>query len=84
MLTMSNLHIRDGISTVQPPLSQAVGYIIVVLIGIIIALGMLFSYVNIVQSKADEAIVMMLVTKILKKTTGEDNKKTEMYNLALA
>lgn len=24
-------------------------------------------------------IVMMLVTKVLKKTTGEDNKKTEMY-----
>jgi hypothetical protein len=22
---------------------------------------------------------MMLVTKVLKKTTGEDNKKTEMY-----
>lgn len=27
---------------------------------------------------------MMLVTKILKKTTGEDNKKTEMYNPALS
>lgn len=23
---------------------------------------------------------MMLVTKVLKTTTGEDNKKTEMYN----
>lgn len=22
---------------------------------------------------------MMLITKVLKKTTGEDNKKTEMY-----
>jgi arginine exporter protein ArgO len=27
---------------------------------------------------------MMLVTKILKKTIGEDNKKTEMYNSALS
>ncbi len=25
---------------------------------------------------------MMLVTKVLKKTTGEDNKKTEMYDPA--
>ncbi len=24
-------------------------------------------------------IVMMVVTKVLKKTTGEDNKKTEMF-----
>lgn len=36
---MSNLQIRDGISTVQPPLSQAVGYVVVVVIGVIIALG---------------------------------------------
>jgi hypothetical protein len=26
---------------------------------------------------------MMLVTKVLKKTTGEDNKKTEMYAFTL-
>ncbi|KAL4993622.1 Sodium:solute symporter family-domain-containing protein [Aspergillus recurvatus] len=51
-------------TTVQPPLSQAVGYIVVVLIGAIIAL------------------VMMFVTKVLKKTTGEDNKKTEMFMTA--
>lgn len=25
---------------------------------------------------------MMLITKLLKKTTGEDNKKTEMYEKA--
>lgn len=37
---MSILYARDGVSSVQPPLSQAVGYIIVVLIGVIIALGM--------------------------------------------
>jgi hypothetical protein len=36
---MSNLQARNGISTVQPPLSQAVGYVVVVVIGLIIALG---------------------------------------------
>ncbi|KAF3389606.1 hypothetical protein F1880_004471 [Penicillium rolfsii] len=61
---MTGLHVHDGSFTVQPPLSQAVGYIVIVLIGIIIAL------------------VMMVVTKILKKTTGEDNKKTEMFMTA--
>ncbi|KAL4887667.1 Sodium:solute symporter family-domain-containing protein [Aspergillus karnatakaensis] len=63
---MFNKQPRQDVSTgtVQPPLSQAVGYIVVVLIGVIIAL------------------VMMLVTKVLKKTTGEDNKKTEMFMTA--
>ena len=40
---MSNLHTRDGVSTVQPPLSQAVGYVVVVVIGVIIALGEYFN-----------------------------------------
>ncbi|KAJ6126603.1 hypothetical protein N7523_002215 [Penicillium sp. IBT 18751x] len=61
---MANLLARNGISTVQPPLSQAVGYIVVVVIGLIIAL------------------VMMVITKVLKKTTGEDNEKTEMFMTA--
>lgn len=77
---MAKLHIRDDMSAVQPPLSQAVGYIVVVLIGIIIALGMISKYSSTHQSRVNKGIVMMLVTKILKKTTGEDNKKTEMYN----
>lgn len=38
---MSTLSARDGPSTVQPPLSQAVGYVVVVVIGAIIALGWL-------------------------------------------
>jgi hypothetical protein len=41
---MSSLHARDGISTVQPPLSQAVGYVVVVVIGVIIALGEYFVF----------------------------------------
>ncbi|KAJ5623541.1 hypothetical protein N7490_012146 [Penicillium lividum] len=61
---MSNLKIRDGVVSVQPPLSQAVGYVVVVVIGLVVAL------------------VMMLITKILKKTTGEDNQKTEMFMTA--
>ncbi|KAB8233239.1 sodium:solute symporter family protein [Aspergillus alliaceus] len=54
----------SGDGSVQPPLSQAVGYVIVVVVGLIIA------------------FVMMLITKVLKKTTGEDNKKTEMFMTA--
>jgi hypothetical protein len=79
---MSNLYARDGISTVDPPLSQAVGYVVVVVIGIIIA----FSKNSFMIERKDlktatnTATVMMLVTKVLKKTAGEDNKKTEMWN----
>ncbi|GFN10651.1 sodium:solute symporter family protein [Aspergillus tubingensis] len=61
---MSEIQGRAAGASVQPPLSQAVGYVIVVVLGLIIA-G-----------------VMMVITKILKKTTGEDNKKTEMFMTA--
>ncbi|PYI11035.1 hypothetical protein BO78DRAFT_448624 [Aspergillus sclerotiicarbonarius CBS 121057] len=64
---MLELHTRAAAS-VQPPLSQAVGYVIVVVLGLVIACA----------NKA----VMMVITKILKKTTGEDNKKTEMFMTA--
>lgn len=37
---MSDLHVRDGITSIQPPLSQAVGYIVVLVVGVIVALGM--------------------------------------------
>jgi hypothetical protein len=47
---MSNLHVRDGISSVQPPLSQAVGYVVVAVIGVVIALGK-YSYPLILRSK---------------------------------
>ncbi|KAK4213920.1 Sodium:solute symporter family-domain-containing protein [Rhypophila decipiens] len=49
---------------VQPPLSQAVGYIVVVLIGFLIA------------------FIMVFITRVLKKTVGEDNEKTEMFMTA--
>lgn len=51
----------DADVVVHPPLSQAVGYIVVVVIGLVIAFAMVF------------------VTKLLKSTVGEDNRKTEMY-----
>jgi hypothetical protein len=44
------LYVREGISSVQPPLSQAVGYIVVVAIGVIIALGK-YTYPLILRSK---------------------------------
>lgn len=47
---MSNLYVRDGISSVQPPLSQAVGYVVVAVIGVVIALGK-YSYPLILRSK---------------------------------
>ncbi|RAK93341.1 Na+/solute symporter [Aspergillus costaricaensis CBS 115574] len=65
---MSEIQARAAGASVQPPLSQAVGYVIVVVLGLIIA-------------GADKT-VMMVITKILKKTTGEDNKKTEMFMTA--
>ncbi|PLB46514.1 Na+/solute symporter [Aspergillus steynii IBT 23096] len=61
---MAQLQGRAGDEAVQPPLSQAVGYVIVVVVGLIIAL------------------VMMLITRVLKRTTGEDNRKTEMFMTA--
>ncbi|KAF7181258.1 hypothetical protein CNMCM7691_000476 [Aspergillus felis] len=61
---MANHRARDGQVVVQPPLPQVVGYVIVVVLGLIIAL------------------VMMLITKVLKRTAGEDNKKTEMFMTA--
>lgn len=51
-------------TAVEPALSQAVGYVVVVAIGFIIAFA------------------MVLATYVLKKTTGEDNRKTEMFMTA--
>jgi biopolymer transport protein ExbB/TolQ len=50
----------DADVAVRPPLSQAVGYTVVVVIGLVIAFAMVF------------------VTKVLRRTVGEDNRKTEM------
>lgn len=49
---------------VTPPLSQAVGYVIVVVVGFIIA------------------AIMVYITRILKRTNGEDYSKSEMFMVA--
>lgn len=61
---------------VHPPLSQAVGYVVVVVIGLVIAFGNEDNY-SILKSLIFAG--MVFVTKLLKRTVGEDNKKTEMY-----
>lgn len=33
------------------------------------------------QNRADRIPVMMMITKVLTITVGEDNKKTEMYDI---
>lgn len=59
---MSSLSHRSG-DAIVPPLSQAVGYVVVVGLGLAFALG------------------MIAVTRILKRTVGEDNSKIETYAL---
>ncbi|PKX93557.1 sodium:solute symporter family protein [Aspergillus novofumigatus IBT 16806] len=61
------------------PLPQVVGYMIVVVLGLIIALGMLMS---LRLERQLTGAAMMVITKILKRTAGEDNKKTEMFMTA--
>lgn len=51
-------------TAVQSPLPAAAGYVVVIVIGFLIAL------------------IMMFVTRVLKKTVGEDNKTTEMFMTA--
>lgn len=80
---MSSLHSRenDGSDTVvSPPLSQAAGYVVVVVVGLIIAFGMLIWFCSFSEYTTDFChSAMMFATKILRKTIGEDNRKTEMF-----
>ncbi|KAF2398136.1 hypothetical protein EJ06DRAFT_583948 [Trichodelitschia bisporula] len=59
-----SLHARDDFVAVKPPLHQSVGYVIVVVVGLIVA------------------ALMIYATRVLKKTVGEDNEKTEMFMTA--
>ncbi|KAG7292029.1 hypothetical protein NEMBOFW57_002060 [Staphylotrichum longicolle] len=54
----------EASGVVEPALPQAIGYVVVVVIGFIIA------------------FIMMFVTYVLRKTAGEDNRKTEMFMTA--
>ena len=68
---MTMLHPRDAdassadaSSVVEPALPQAIGYVVVVVIGFVIAFA------------------TVLATYVLRKTAGEDNRKTEMFMTA--
>jgi urea-proton symporter len=80
---MHQFDTRDGsaATVVQPPLSQAVGYVIVVVLGLVIAIGTNIYRIFLMHA-TDICTAMMFVTRLLGKTLGEDNKKTEMsvYN----
>lgn len=49
---------------VEPPLPQAAGYVVIIVMGFLIA------------------IIMIFITRILKRTAGEDNRTTEMFMTA--
>ena len=66
-------------AVVKPALSQAVGYVVVVVIGLGIAIGQ-SSSLNIQETILNYISAMIFVTRLLKRTVGEDNKKTEMYD----
>lgn len=80
---MFPLNSRDdaGSNTVvSPPLSQAAGYVVVVVVGLIIAFGTLVFCCSLSEHTTDFCdSAMMFATKILRKTVGEDNRKTEMF-----
>lgn len=60
---------------IEPPLSQAVGYVIVLVVGLIIAFGRASTI------KMETRLTppgMVFLTKLLKRTVGEDNRKTEV------
>lgn len=80
MFPLSSRDNESSDAVVSPPLSQAVGYVVVVVVGLIIAFGPLATTQSFGGNEADlYHTVMMLATSILKKTVGEDNRKTEMF-----
>jgi urea-proton symporter len=67
------------VTVVAPPLSQAVGYVVVVVIGLVIAFGKsMWSHRQISGPFTDDCLGMIFVTKVLKSAVNEDNSKTEM------
>ena len=40
----AGLRARAGGATIQPPLPQAAGYVVVVVLGLVVAVGMFFRY----------------------------------------
>ncbi|KAE8449346.1 hypothetical protein EG329_008247 [Mollisiaceae sp. DMI_Dod_QoI] len=54
----------ESATSITPPLSEAGGYVVVIVVGLVFAFAMVF------------------VTRVLKRTAGEDNSKTEMFMTA--
>ena len=81
---MAGLQARAGGASIEPPLPQAAGYVVVVVLGLIVAAGRfaLMLHVGLSGGYTDRP-AMMFVTRLLKKTTGEDNNRTEMYCIRL-
>lgn len=64
-MSASLLSRADGPSSaVEPPLPQVAGYVVIIVMGFLIAL------------------VMIFLTRVLKRTAGEDNETTEMFMTA--
>ncbi|KAF4257325.1 hypothetical protein KXW28_003122 [Aspergillus fumigatus] len=76
---MASSPAQNAEDVVQAPLPQVAGYLIVVVLGLIIALGM---SMLLDRERPLTGAVMMGVTKVLKRTAGEDNKRTEMFMTA--
>lgn len=64
MAGSSTSGVQATATAVISPLSQAVGYVVVVVVGFVIAL------------------IMVYITRVLKRTVGEDNSKSEMFMTA--
>ena len=80
MVSLNSRSDAGSDTVVSPPLSQAAGYVVVVVVGLIIAFGMLVWFCSLSEYTADfHHSAMMFATKILRKTVGEDNRKTEMF-----
>jgi len=63
-------------TSIEPPLTQVIGYVVVVGIGLVIAFGEPIQFIQETMDWYHSG--MIFVTRILKKTVGEDNEKTEM------
>ncbi|KAF4211400.1 hypothetical protein CNMCM8980_002360 [Aspergillus fumigatiaffinis] len=63
---MASSHVRNAEVVVHPPLPQAAGYVVVVVLGLIIALGM---WMLLDQERQLTGAVMMVITEILKRTS---------------
>lgn len=77
LIDLFNLFNIPVMSQVSPPLPQGVGYGVVIGVGLAFAAGQWSSCNS--RGRYQPTKGMMVVTRILKKTVGEDNSKVETY-----